>query len=179
MNKLLPLTLSALLFALSSACSRAPHQITEAAPVAASSGAAPVAQHRSGLIKLGALARLPKTDTFAATPGYPGKGFHMGTIGDAATLDAVIKAGGWKGFGPIDWGRQRVVYLILDAQTNALEFKSFKVDGSRGTLTVEWSGIEPFYVDATPAVVAVVSRDAIGSIDFAAGNKTLGTIRVP
>jgi hypothetical protein len=183
----LSLTLSLLAVALSASCGASGPQISEGSPVVSGSTATAADAHRSGLIKLGALAKLPATDHFVAFSGYPGKGFHMGTVRDAATFDAVLKAGGWKDLGPIDWNRQMVVYLILDAQTNALAFKSWTLVGkSKARMTVEWAGIEPFYVDSTPAVIAVVGRGSATLIDFvAAGDSpsgkahTIGTIQVP
>lgn len=190
-TNLLSLSLSALLLALSSSCAGAPAQISETAPpVVAGSSSVTVAQHRAGLIKLGALARLPASDSFVAYPGYPGKGFHMGVINDATTFDAVVKTGGWKNLKPIDWHREMAVYLILDAQTNALDFAGYELDGGKATLRVEWSGIEPFYVDSTPAVIAVVPRantaSGVSSIAFVAdrsagntGGTAIGTIKLP
>jgi len=169
---------------------------TESAPSPAVAATAPkiapatptaaVAQSRSTLINIASLAKLPKSDKFAAVPGYPGKGFHMGVINDAMTFDALAKAGRLKSFAPIDWHRQMVVYLVLDAQTNSLDFSSWAVDGKGiGTLSVEWSGIEPFYQDATPAVIAVVDRNVANSINFVADHgqgakkQMLGSIKLP
>jgi hypothetical protein len=169
LTTLIPLTLSLFILVPSASCSTSGPQISEAAPAVAGSPATGADEHRSGLIKLGALAKLPPTDSFVAFSGYPGKGFHMGTVHDAATFEAIIKAGGWKNLGPVDWNRQMVVYLIFDAQTNALTFKSWTVVGkSKARMTVDWDGIEPFYVDSTPAVIAVVPRGTATLIEFAA-----------
>ena len=48
-------------------------------------------------------------------------------------------------------------------------------------MTIDWSGIEPFYMDATPAVLAVVERASVSTVTVKTSSadgeqgKTLGS----
>jgi hypothetical protein len=128
------------------------------------------------LIKLPAIDTLP---TLAAlpTPGYPGRGFHMGVFTDPASWARFSAAADIAGFEDIDWREQMVVYVVLDAQTNLLGFDTFDIaDDGTATLNIDWIGIEPFYPDSTPAVLTLVDRDGIDAIAVTSDGRTLGTI---
>lgn len=139
-----------------------------------------IAQHKSGLIKLAAVKALP-SGVKNPTTGYPGRAFHAGIITDAKTWSTVQAAAGISMMN-VDFNRQMVAYVILDAQTNSLGYRSWTVSGSTATLTYDWSGIEPFYRGRTPGVFAIVDRGSIKQVSFQASHKNakpLGSVTVP
>lgn len=152
---------------------------TAAVPNSGGTAAAParsLAQH-DGLIKLGALAKLP-APTFKSTPGYPGKGFHLGAFTDQAAWQE-FQALAQLSLPTVDFDSQIVVYAVLDAQTNGLGFDRFSSADGVGTLEITWAGIEPFYKDATPGVFAVVTRGDLTRIAVRAdGSRELGTFEL-
>jgi hypothetical protein len=179
MNHLAPILFAVLATAACSPKSGSPSGAAPTPAVTSSTGHT----HHAGLIKLGAIALLPDA-TFVPTPGYPGKGFKLGLFSDQTAFDQFAAAAGVSAFPAIDWSTQAVVYAVLDAQTNQLAFDGWSVDRSgTGTLQFRWIGIEPFYVDETPAVLAVVDRADLHAIDFtateAAGDSVIGSVRVP
>lgn len=131
------------------------------------------AEQFSGLINVAGVKALP-SPAFVPTKGYPGHGFHLGVFTDADTFDKFAKAAAISSL-DVDWDEQMVVYAVLDAQTNALRFASWSATGDTGTLTVIWEGIEPYYVDSTPAVLAVVARDSLASIDIKTSTLDIGS----
>jgi hypothetical protein len=123
-------------------------------PVAEPPVAGPGADHWSGLIQLAGVGALP-AQQFVGTPGYPGAGFHLGVFRTAAEWQRFAEAAGVT-LGPVDWQTQVVAYVVLDAQTNRLDWKGLAQTGDTAVLTIDWIGIEPYYPDSTPAVLAVV-----------------------
>ncbi|HEU5059706.1 MAG TPA: hypothetical protein VFU21_24410 [Kofleriaceae bacterium] len=120
----------------------------------------------AGLIPIDALSLLPK-GAQRPTPGYPGHGFSMGVIRDSAGWQSFAAAAKLRDLPAIDFSRQMVVFAVLDAQTNALSQPSWQLQAAgRAVFRFEWSGIEPFYVDRTPATLAVVDRAGVKSIAF-------------
>jgi hypothetical protein len=121
------------------------------------------ADHWAGLIKLPGVKALPAHQQYVGTPGYPGSGFHLGVFRNAADWQTFADAAGIT-LGPVDWDRQVVAYLVLDAQTNKLEWKGLAQTGNTAVLTVDWIGIEPYYTDSTPAVLAVLNRAGLDQL---------------
>ena len=109
-----------------------------------------------GLIQLPGVKALP-AEQFVETPGYPGSGFHLGVFHRSDEWERFAAAAGVE-LGPTDWDRQVVAYVVLDAQTNRLAWKGLSRTGDTAVLAIEWSGIEPYYPDSTPAVLAVIDR---------------------
>lgn len=165
-----------------------PSQISNTAPDEPTAGAAidpaptGIVDHKSGLIKLAALKTIATgTATYSAVSGYPGSGFHFGVFSDGQSYTAFATAAGLGSFQNIDWDSQMVVFAILDAQTNDLSFMSWTDNGhGDATLRFDWIGIEPHYTDATPAVLALVSKSSVKTIHYASkGTQPLGSYRLP
>ena len=119
------------------------------------------AHHHQQLVKLVGLQALPAHET-RPLEGHPDMKFRIGAFTEQAAWDSFVASAQVKtaGFPAIDFGEQAVLFVILDAQTNALGFEKWETaaGGAQGRLTFTWSGIEPLYTDATPAVFAVVER---------------------
>jgi len=130
----------------------------------------------SGLIGLDAVKTLPADAVRMGVPGYPGSSFHVGAFGDAKAFAAFTKAAKRKDLDKlnVNWKTQTVLYVVFDGQTNSLDLEDFDVRGRTGTLSLRWDGIEPYYSNSTPAVIAVVSRGSLKSIEFLAGSTKLG-----
>lgn len=121
----------------------------------------------AGLVARDAVSSLPK-GARRPTPGYPGHGFIMGAFRDRAAWQSFVAAADVRDLPAVDFSRQMVVFAVLDAQTNALSPATWKLDSAgRAVFRFEWSGIEPFYVDRTPATLAVVDKGGVNSIAFA------------
>jgi hypothetical protein len=164
--------------------------IANTAPSTAAAGAtAPVDpgpsvvfDHRSGLIKVDAVKLLaPGSVTYSSVSGYPGSGFHFGAFRDAASYDAFATAAGVAPFADIDWDAQMVVFAVLDAQTNQLSFLDWTTDDQGdASLRFDWIGIEPYYTDSTPAVLALVGKANVKTIHYLPkDSQSLGSYRLP
>ena len=118
---------------------------------------------------------------YVAVDGYPGSGFHFGAFRDAEAYKKFSAATKTAPFSNVDWEKQMVVFAVLDAQTNSLDFLYWTVDAKNvATLQFDWIGIEPYYVDATPAVMALVDRASVKTIEFAPKDaQVLGRYRLP
>lgn len=141
--------------------------VAEPEPAAPRSFADPVVKPGtfSGPIDLKGLDKLP-TPTRVATPGYPGSAFRYGVFTDAAQWNAFKGLAGVE-LGEIDWQSQAVVYAVLDAQTNSLNLEEVvTLRGGTVKVTFEWIGIEPYYVDTTPGIFAVIDRTGVKQIMF-------------
>ncbi len=135
------------------------------------------------MIKIAALPTLPK-GTNKPTTGYPGKSFRLGVIGDATTWQAFLAKAQVTPFANQDYkpdfATDVIVFAVLDAQTNGLGFKSWSIDASgNATLTVSWSGIEPFYTDATPAVLVGVPRASLKAISLVSQHGPIVSHSIP
>jgi hypothetical protein len=119
----------------------------------------------NGLVPMASIEGLPVS---MPTPGYPGNGFRVGVFDSPDAWQRFATAARVEGFPgrEIDWIRQRVAYVILDAQTNSLAFNRLGRDGSSGVIVVDWDGIEPFYEDATPAVLVLVDVRNLEQLRF-------------
>lgn len=106
----------------------------------------------------------------------PNGPFSCGVITDAKTFASLTQTLS-KGTGKpaphwadweknIDWKKEVVAYVILNLQTNRLTYASCEPCKGGSTLTVRWSGIEPFYNDAYPAVFTRVPRLELQRMKF-------------
>gem|GEM_PF-5542570 len=129
-----------------------------------------------GLINLAGVGKLPNPVVVAAA-GHATDRFHLGVFTGLDQWTAFAAAAGVADFADVDWTTQMVVYVVLDAQTNELGFKRFELqrDG-HATLHIDWLGIEPYYQDSTPAVLALVARGDLDRISVTADGATLGAI---
>jgi NAD-dependent DNA ligase len=126
-----------------------------------------------------------------------GSTFAVGAFADAkafqAFVDAMVLDGHAKKPVPfaraedIDWKTHGVVVVVLKEHTNALHFKQWSAKDGVGELVFVWSGIEPYWSEAYPALVHKVdrkdlkkvairytregsdTRSTVGEIDFPAG----------
>jgi hypothetical protein len=72
------------------------------------------------------------------------------------SFKAFADAAGLKEVPQVDWIREVVAFVVLDAQTNKLAVAGLEQDGGTATFSVRWFGIEPFYAGRTPYALAVV-----------------------
>ena len=93
--------------------------------------------------------------------------FAVGTIGDKKTWQAFAAKAGLPKDGGVDWDTRLVVYVILKKNTNRVGFHKW-IGPKKGTgeLVFEWSLIEPYYQDRYPALVHVVKRADLKSVQF-------------
>lgn len=110
----------------------------------------------SGLVKLGALERLPGDRVQVDAAGYPGARFHRGVFVSPDSFHAFTAAAGMKDVPDVDWSREVVAFVVLDAQTNKLHVAGLRAKGGEVTLSIDWIGIEPFYPQHTPYALAVI-----------------------
>lgn len=122
-----------------------------------------------GLIHVRGIAELPQ-------PSFPGRDFQIGVFDDAASWQRFTAAAELDPFGAIDWDRQVVVYTVLDRQTNMLGLDEMSAEGDTAALKILWVQIEPHYVNASPAVLVLVDRDAARAVRISAGELPLGTV---
>ncbi|MEM7456067.1 MAG: arylsulfatase [Planctomycetota bacterium] len=129
-----------------------------------------VTEH-SCILKLTAVAKLNPTAQIPVS-GVEGHNFHLG---------AIKQEDEWQAFQAeaelpleVDFDSQAVIFVVLDARTNKLEFRDFAVNGNEGNLKIHWSLIEPDYGDATPAVFAVVEKESLNSIVVETDDRRLG-----
>ncbi|MBZ0236144.1 MAG: hypothetical protein K8M05_27705, partial [Deltaproteobacteria bacterium] len=142
-------------------------------------GAASLTHAQAGLMKLDGLAALPAGHGVQAHAGYPGKGYHYGVFRNPDELAAFVRVADVAALPEVDWIREVVAYVVLDAQTNALEAPRLTTSGDRATLTVTVDGIEPFYADRTPVALAVVRLGVVEKLSFRIdGGPELGTVAV-
>ena len=136
--------------------------------------AAMPADHVDLLIKLDAVKLIPKNATQSKDPGYPNSKTLVGAFTDEKSFRAVADAAKDAKLAALkpDWEHQMIVYTVFTGQTNSLGFKSF----DKGTMSIEWSGIEPYYADSTPAVFAIVAKDGLKNLNFVTTDgRKLGT----
>jgi hypothetical protein len=117
-------------------------------------------------LPLKALPALPKPGNARAITGYPGSQLRVGVVRSAKSWRAVTaRSGARLARLKVDWSKQMVVYAVFTGQTNSLSFKRW-VPPKQGAaeLQINWSGIEPHYQDATPAVFCVVQRAGVNKI---------------
>jgi hypothetical protein len=165
----------------SSATSGTPVQAPTQTPSTTSSSLAPVASSaptsdvpapatlthaQAGLMKLDALKQLPAGHVQVNASGYPGASFHRGVFQNPDSFRAFADAAGLKEVPKVDWIREVVAFVVLDAQTNKLSVGGLKQDGGTATLSVRWSGIEPFYAGQTPYALAVVRLGQTDRLGF-------------
>jgi hypothetical protein len=132
---------------------------------------------RSGLAKLSALARLPGDRVTVDAAGYPGAKFHRGVFVDPDSFLTFAKAADLKDVPKVDWVREVVAYVVLDAQTNELRIAGLKQqEGGAATLSVQWIGIEPFYADRTPFALAVIHVGRTEQLKFEVVRDGGGTV---
>ena len=122
-------------------------------PAPAPSNARDAALIYDGLVSLAALKLLPEHAT-QPFRGYSGSKWHHGAFTRAADYDAFRAAAGVKATVDVNWEAEMVAFLIFDAQTNDLSYKGWE----DGAISFVWSGIEPFYSDATPGLLVRVPR---------------------
>lgn len=94
--------------------------------------------------------------------------FAVGVVGDKKTWQAfAAKAGLPKSSGVFNWDKHLVLYVILKKNTNRVGFhKWIEPEKGTGELVFEWSLIEPYYQDRYPALVHVVKRADLKSVQF-------------
>jgi len=126
--------------------------------------------HTSSLVPLATMKALPSQKVVRPTS------MPVGVVTNSRDWAKVSSAAKLK-FPAIDWKRQMVVYAVLGAQTNSLSFNKWSVKGTSATLSLNWSGIEPYYFDRTPAVFAVVNRSGIKTIAFVENGRRTATTR--
>lgn len=142
-------------------------------------GVAVVTHAQAGLMKLDGLAALPAGHGVQPHAGYPGKGYHYGVFRNPDELAAFLRVADVAALPEVDWIREVVAYVVLDAQTNALDAPRLTAGADRATLTVTVDGIEPFYADRTPFALAVIRLGTIEQLTFQLdGGRELGTIPV-
>jgi hypothetical protein len=93
--------------------------------------------------------------------------FAVGTIGDKKTWQAFAAKAGLPKASGVDWDTHLVLYVILKKNTNRVGFHKW-IEPKKGTgeLVFEWSLIEPYYPDRYPALVHVVKRADLKSVQF-------------
>jgi hypothetical protein len=129
------------------------------------------------LLPLRALPALPRPGNVRAISGYPGAQLRVGVVRSARGWRAVAARGGARLAGlRVDWSKQMVVYAVFTGQTNSLSFNRW-VGPRNGAakLQIDWSGIEPYYRDATPAVFCVVRRAGVRKITVETTGDQAGT----
>ena len=129
-----------------------------------------------GLVKLAALKALP-AHTVAPVAGYGGGAFHLGVITSNQDWQAFAAAAGIAR-APALGCSEMVVFAILDAQTNSLSPRAVSADGSSLVFNVDWRGIEPFYVDATPAAIHFVARGAFTDLTVRHAGGDIGAVLI-
>ena len=129
----------------------------------------------AGLVSLDAARSLPKGTTTLDVRGYPGSKFHYGAFDSQKKWDAFAKHFVAKGKVNIDWNKQAIAFVVLDAQTNALGNVKFAKRKQTGVISFEWDGIEPYYLNSTPAVLMVIDRAGLKTLEFR-HHKLLGTV---
>jgi len=93
--------------------------------------------------------------------------FAVGAITDKKTWETFAANAGLPKDGGVDWDRQVVLYVILEENTNRLRFAEWnKPQNGQGELVFFWDGIEPFYKDSYPALVHVVDKANLQSVQF-------------
>jgi len=114
--------------------------------------------------------------------------FVGGFVGDAKSFDRFLEVLGkakakpdpfwaeWKK--SVNWEKEVVAFVVLKAQTNRLTFASCEPGKGSATLAVKWSGIEPFYVEAFPAVFVRVERGDNQRIKFRIDDAELGEVAI-
>ncbi|MDP6905635.1 MAG: hypothetical protein QF406_14450 [Verrucomicrobiota bacterium] len=114
---------------------------------------------RSGLINSAAVDNSIKPKEFGR--------FAVGTIGDQKTWQSFAKKAGLPKASGVDWGKHLVLYIILQKNTNRVGFHKW-IEPKKGTgeLVFDWSLIEPYYPDRYPALVHVVKRADLKSVQF-------------
>jgi hypothetical protein len=135
------------------------------------------AASRSGLINSAAVDKSIKPKEFG--------NFSVGTIGDQKIWQAFATKAGLPKASGVDWGKHLVLYIILKKNTNRVGFHKW-IEPKKGTgeLVFDWSLIEPYYPDRYPALVHVVKRAGLQSVQFSfltnGGErlKKLGTINL-
>ena len=117
------------------------------------------AASRSGLINSAAVDKSIKPEEFG--------NFAVGTIGDQKTWQGFATKAGLPKASGVDWGKQLVLYIILKKNTNRVGFHKW-IEPKKGTgeLVFDWSLIEPYYPDRYPALVHVVKRADLQSVQF-------------
>lgn len=187
-QRVFPALIASLICVLSSSCTADTGALATANATPASAHAHPLVTppgsggvtHIDGLIQLAAVKALPAHDT-SPSAGYPGRGFHFGAMKTQRDWQTFATAAGITSPLAIDWSKQMVVYLVLDAQTNQLLFERVSIDPTgNATLQFRWIGIEPYYRSQTPAVMAVVDRAGITKLTFQAVNarRAIGVVPV-
>ena len=93
--------------------------------------------------------------------------FAVGTIGDKNTWQAFAAKAGLSKASGVDWDKHLVLYVILKKNTNRVGFHKW-IEPKKGTgeLVFEWSLIEPYYPDRYPALLHVVKRVDLKSVQF-------------
>ena len=124
----------------------------------------PTASH-SGLINSAAVDKSIKPMVFPE-PFYRSK-FAVGTIGDKKIWQAFATKAGLPKNISVDWERQVVLYVILKVNSNSISFRKW-IEPKKGTgeLVFNWSLIEPDHGDRYPALVHVVDRIDLKSVQF-------------
>ena len=114
---------------------------------------------RSGLINSAAVDKSIKPKEFGS--------FAVGTIGDQKTWQAFATKAGLPKNVSVDWERQVVLYVILKVNSNSISFSKW-IEPKKGTgeLVFNWSLIEPDHGDRYPALVHVVKRANLQSVQF-------------
>ena len=100
-----------------------------------------------------------------------GTKFAAGMIGDQKMWQTFATKAGTKTGLPmdsgVDWERQVVLYVVLKVNSNGINFRKWiEPEKGVGELVFNWSGIEPYYGDRYPALLHVVERADLESVQF-------------
>jgi len=130
-----------------------------------------------GLIKLPGVQALP-AHGMVPVVGYPGSSFHLGAITSDAEWQVFAAAARIPQAPRLAPG-EMVVFAVLDAQTNVVVPRSIVVDGCRVVMTIDWQTVEPYYLDATPAALAIVDRGDARLLQVGHRHGPIGDFAIP